>query len=391
MAFKLRNKSPLPKVSNSDFFTDNMREGFGAGKYGSYSNPSLNPETYSAIDTNFNTPRSYFDERVSSFNDMKDLYERSNVPDINPDGSIGNTTKPKTSTRTPGASRDLESKIKTAESRGNLKRAARLQGRQDRRIERQTEGAERIKARQAEKTAEVKKRQKDKTKKSLDTSTDGGNLEIKNDSPNKFLGGIAAATLGRKSSSGGGFDRAKYERLAQRGGAFGNLAQQVLDQNPVADPTTASQAQQAASSIAGADPNASMGNINDNPMFSGATIDGGAIDQANPFEGKTFKIEPTSPTTMKENETTYDPPTPANMMGNAKPTFSAPVQASAEAIYGSPAQRQMSMSPLNSYENPQTVIDRSHGYVASKAAEAFGKIGEELIKKKKGENEDENE
>ena len=79
---------------------------------------------------------------------------------------------------------------------------------------------------------------------------------------------------------------------------------------------------------------------------------------------------------MKENETTYDPPTPANMMGNAKPTFSAPVQASAEAIYGSPAQRQMSMSPLNSYENPQTVIDRSHGYVASRAAEAFGKIGE---------------
>ena len=158
MAFKLPNKSPLPKVSDSDFFTDNMREGFGAGKYGSHSNPSFNPETYSAIDTNFNTPRSYFDERVSSFNDMKDLYERSNVPDINPDGSTGNTTKPKTSTRTPGASRDLESKIKTAKSRGNLKRAARLQGRQDRRIERQTEGAERIKARQAEKTAEVKEK-----------------------------------------------------------------------------------------------------------------------------------------------------------------------------------------------------------------------------------------
>lgn len=378
MAFKLPNKSPLPKVSDSDFFTDNMREGFGAGKYGSYSNPSFNPETYSVIDTDFNTPRSYFDERVSSFNDMKDLYERSNVPDINPDGSTGNTTKLKTSTRTPGASRDLESKIKTAESRGNLKRAARLQGRQDRRIERQTEGAERIKARQAEKTAEVKKRQEDKTKKSLDTSTDGKNLQMKNDSPN-HLSGLGAATigaLGRTAIAGGNFDRAKYERLAQRGGAFGKIGQSILDQNPVADPTT----------VAGAAPVAPTAD-----MSAGTTMGDGAMDPTNPFEGKTFQITQASPTTMKENETTYDPPTPANMMGNAKPTFSAPVQASAEAIYGSPAQRQMSMSPLNSYENPQTVIDRSHGYVASKAAEAFGKIGEELIKKKKGENEDENE
>ena len=403
MAFKLPNKSPFSKVSDSDFFTDSMREGFGAGKYGSYSNPSLNPETYSAIDTNFNTPRSYFDERVSSFNDMKDLYERSNVPDINPDGSTGNTTKPKTSTRTPGASRDLESKIKTAESRGNLKRAARLEGRQDRRIERQTEGAKRIEARQAEKTANVKQRQEDKTKKSIDTSTDGKNLQMKNDSPNKFLGGIAASAIGRNAQASGTFDRSKFEALAQRGGAMGRLGQMVLDKNPVADPTT----------VAGAAPIAPTAD-----MSAGATMGGGAMDPTNPFEGKTFQI------------------TPANMMGNAKPMFSAPVQASAEAIYGTPSQRQMSMpksgsvtqmsakqekafgpgsevyeggntaiydglkaednspnemSPLNSYENPQTVIDRSHGYVASKAAEAFGKIGEELIKKKKGENENENE
>lgn len=358
MAFKLRNKSPLPKVSDSDFFTDNMREGFGAGKYGSYSNPSLNPETYSAIDTNFNTPRSYFDERVSSFSDMKDLYERSNVPDINPDGSTGNTTKPKTSTRTPGASRDLESKIKTAKSRGNLKRAARLEGRQDRRIERQTEGAERIKARQAEKTAEVKKRQEDKTKKSLDTSTDGNNLQMKNDSPNKFMGGIAGAAgqIGMGNSS------------IMSGFLENNTAYQMAMQPK--------QAQQATSAA----PTTPVAPTAD--MSAGAAMSGGAMDQVNLFEGKTFQI------------------TPANMMGNAKPTFSAPVQASAEAIYGSPTQRQMSMpksgsvtqmSPLNSYENPQTVIDRSHGYVASKAAEAFGKIGEELIKKKKGENEDENE
>lgn len=370
MAFKLPNKSPLPKVSDSDFFTDNMREGFGVGKYGSYSNPSLNPETYSAIDTDFNTPRSYFDERVSSFNDMKDLYERSNVPDINPDGSTGNTTKPKTSTRTPGASRELESKIKTAESRGNLKRAARLQGRQDRRIERQTEGAKRIEARQDKKTKRTSERQKEMTKKSLDTSVDGSNLQMKNDSPNKFLGGIAASIGAGMTGAGSGMDNnALREKL--KNSVFGGAAFEAMQQ---------SQAQQAAAAASAA--GGTMGTADQNPMTGEATMSGGAVDQANPFEGKTFQI------------------TPANMMGNAKPTFSAPVQASAEAIYGSPTQRQMSMpkfgsvtqmSPLNSYENPQTVIDRSHGYVASKAAEAFGKIGEELIKKKKGENEDENE
>jgi hypothetical protein len=392
MAFKLRNPSPFSKVSDSDFFTDSMREGFGAGKYGSYSNPSLKPETYSnsvIIDSDFGLDT----------NTAKAMTTSRDVPDM-----TNKIEYPKVKSRTPGASRDLESKIKTAESRGNLKRAARLEGRQDRRIERQTEGAKRIEARQAEKTAKVKKRQEDKTKKSIDTSTDGKNLQMKNDSPNKFLGGIAASAISRNAQASGTFDRSKFEALAQRGGAMGRLGQMVLDKNPIADPTT----------VAGAAGQAVAGQA---PLTAGP--EGTPVmDPGNPFEGKTFQI------------------TPANMMGNAKPTFSAPVQASAEAIYGSPMQRQMSMpksgsvtrmtekqekafgpesevyqsgntaiydglkaknsspnemSPLNSYENPQTVIDRSHGYVASKAAEAFGKIGEELIKKKKGENEDENE
>lgn len=76
------------------------------------------------------------------------------------------TSRPRTLKE--GASPDLYSKIQTAKSKGNLKRAARLEGRQERRIERQTEGAERIKARQADKTAKVKARQENKTKKSLD-------------------------------------------------------------------------------------------------------------------------------------------------------------------------------------------------------------------------------
>jgi len=42
-------------------------------------------------------------------------------------------------------------------------------------------------------------------------------------------------------------------------------------------------------------------------------------------------------------EMTMQPPMPANQMGTAKPVFNPQVQASAEAIYGTPEQRQMSM------------------------------------------------
>ena len=44
-----------------------------------------------------------------------------------------------------------------------------------------------------------------------------------------------------------------------------------------------------------------------------------------------------------EPQMTFQPPMPANQMGMAKPVFNPAVQASAEAIYGSPEQRQMSM------------------------------------------------
>ena len=44
-----------------------------------------------------------------------------------------------------------------------------------------------------------------------------------------------------------------------------------------------------------------------------------------------------------EPQMTFQPPMPANQMGMAKPVFNPAVQASAEAIYGTPEQRQMSM------------------------------------------------
>jgi hypothetical protein len=405
MAFKLPNPSPFKKVSDSSFFTDSMREGFSAGRYGSYSNPSLDPQTY-ALDGVGDAIASTGEKLASAIADRKKMMTTSrDVPDM-----TNKIEYPKVEGRTPGASPDLESKIKTAKSRGNLKRAARLEGRQDRRVERQTQGAERIEARQAEKTAKVKQRQEDKTKKSIDTSTDGSNLQMKNNSPNKFLGGIAASIGAGMTGAGSGMDNNAF-REKLRSSIFGGAAFEAMQR---------SQAQRAAAGAATVPAIVPEATINDgvDPVLAGAgVVPPGTTDPGNPFEGKTFQI------------------TPANMMGNAKPMFSAPVQASAEAIYGTPLQRQMSMpksgsvtrmsakqekafgpeskvyesgntaiydglkaednspnamSPLNSYENPQTVIDRSHGYVASKAAEAFGKISEELIKKKKGDNDDEN-
>lgn len=119
---------------------------------------------------------------------------------------------------------------------------------------------------------------------------------MKKDSPNKFLGGIASigAAFGREAAAGGNFDRAKYERLAQMGGVFGKLGQQVLDQNPVA-PTA---------------PLAPTGS-----------------DMQDPFAGKTFSIVES----------------PANMKGNAKPVFNKSTSDAAAKMYGTPLERQMSM------------------------------------------------
>ena len=58
----------------------------------------------------------------------------------------------------------LEEKIAKAEAKGNLKKAARLQAKQDRNIVRQTEGEKRIQARQDEKLDRVTARQEGLTK-----------------------------------------------------------------------------------------------------------------------------------------------------------------------------------------------------------------------------------
>ncbi len=157
-------------------------------------------------------------------------------------------------------------------------------------------------------------------------------------SPNNFLGGLTAGIVGGRSGVGN-FDRAKFETLAQRGGVFGKLGQQVLDQNPVAP----------------AAPVAPTADMSGDPSLAAAGITGdGAMDQANPFEGKTFQI------------------TPANMMGNAKPVFGEKTQGMAQTAFGSGFERQMSMPNSGSVTQMKSPLEGNAFIGAKMAAEKAG-------------------
>ena len=65
-------------------------------------------------------------------------------------------------------------------------------------------------------------------------------------------------------------------------------------------------------------------------------------------------VDPTMASVGVEPQMTYQPPMPANQMGIAKPIFNPAVQASAEAIYGTPEQRQMSMPGAPMFFKDQT-------------------------------------
>ncbi len=88
----------------------------------------------------------------------------------------------------------------------------------------------------------------------------------------------------------------------------------------------AAQAQQAASGgLAGAIGSSLGGSLLSGNTNLASDLGAATMDQANPFDGKTFQI------------------TPANMMGNAKPVFNESTSSAAAMMYGSPLERQMSM------------------------------------------------
>jgi len=165
-------------------------------------------------------------------------------------------------------------------------------------------------------------------------------------SPNNFLGAnIAsiAAGIGRGNVVG------------TPSGRFMDFYQNAEAQKIRSQQTT--QAQQSAAAIA-----AGIGGINSattpvaptTDISAGAIASGGAMDPTNPFAGKTFKIEPTSPMGMVSTDASqaFQPPMASNEMGGAKDLFGDKTRGMAETIYGSSAERQASvktplgMSPL---------------------------------------------
>ena len=88
----------------------------------------------------------------------------------------------------------------------------------------------------------------------------------------------------------------------------------------------AAQAQQAAGGgLAGAIGSSLGGSLLSGNTNLASDLGAATMDQANPFDGKTFQI------------------TPANMMGNAKPVFNESTSDAAAMMYGSSLERQMSM------------------------------------------------
>jgi len=419
--FKLPGVSPLKQEEDKFGLPSFDRSGYRSSG-GSYSSPQ-NPSTYF-------TPGGYFAEGISSFGDIASEYIKNKKPEVNPDGSIGNIGGAQTNQT---FATNLDKRIAAAEAKGDKSKVERLKGKKERRSMRDTTQAAINKKKNTERKAklqgrldqkltnkgidpstvstskgsEYKKYFKQKAEElgvqaDLDTSTDGTALDMKNDSPNKFLGTAAGAALGTRSSgSAGGFN---VNNLVQDGKfiGFGGVAD-MLKQNQT-------QAQQAAAANAAA--GGTMGTANQNPMTGGAIPQGG---------GK-FQLTPVA--------MSYDPPLQANEKGSKKSVFNMNTKGMAEAAFGTPAMRQASVkSPFqisaaqeaafgpdsnlakkdpakakkiydgikasdnspaaSTYENPTPVVDYSGGYVAAKALDTFGNVFADAVTAKYGNKDNE--
>ena len=151
-------------------------------------------------------------------------------------------------------------------------------------------------------------------------------------SPNKFMGGIAGAA-GQTSIMGGFLENNTAYQMAQ--------ARKQAQQPQIGDPGY------------GKGSMAPSAQINQPAQAAGITS-GGAMDQANPFEGKTFQI------------------TPANMMGNAKPVFSEQTQGMAQTAFGSALERQMSMPNSGSVTQMKSPLEGNEFTGALAEAKASG-------------------
>lgn len=310
--FKLPGVSPLKQTdsTNGQFFQPLNPRSYGGGSGSSYANPM-------SYDAYFPTSSIGGASTIESLGDTfssitKSLSNNSEDSDTSDDVSGSDITinslgqipleKPAIEVER-GTDPRLQQRIQDAESAGNLKKAARLQGKQDRNIVRQVEGAKRIEQRQSDRTKKTTKRQEEKTTP----------LQMKNDSPNKFSGGITAGIAGDSREFGGDM--------------LSRLAKAQLSQN--AGPTQAQQA--AAASVAAG---GTMGTPDQNPMIAGRLAEAGqAVGGAS--GGQTLNCTPIA--------MSYDPPLQANEKGSKKSVFNMNTKGMAETAFGTPAMMQKSV------------------------------------------------
>ncbi len=165
--FKLPPPTPLKQTAGNSFFTNLPMRPYVSS--GSYANPqtyfgetSLGADIVSSIGNKF----------ADSINAASKSSEDSDGDGLDVSGSdltidaTGNQEGQNTNVEglEEGEDPKLEARIIKAKNEGNLKKAARLQGKQDRKTTRQVEGEKRIEERQDDRGARVKARQEGLTK-----------------------------------------------------------------------------------------------------------------------------------------------------------------------------------------------------------------------------------
>ena len=155
-------------------------------------------------------------------------------------------------------------------------------------------------------------------------------LQMKNDSPNKFLGGAMSAAFGVGSGSNNtGLTQQQMQNAIAPGGkfvGFGNMAESIKQAQQAAGVTQAQQAA-AASTAAGGTMGAGQA------ASSGLIGAGRAVEGAS--GGQTLNCTPVA--------MSYDPPLQANEKGGKTPVFNLATQGVAETAFGTPAERQASV------------------------------------------------
>ena len=446
--FKLPGVSPL-KQEGDKFGLPSFDRSEYRSSGGSYSSPQ-NPSTYFS-------PGGYFAKGISSFGDIAAEFIKNKKPEVNPDGSIGNVGGAKTSQT---FATNLDKRIAAAEAKGDKSKVEKLKAKKQRRSMRDTTQAEINKKKNLEREAKLQERLNEKltnkgidpstvsmskgseykklfanmasnlgVQADLDTSTDGTMAQMKNDSPNKFLGGAMRAAFGGASQLGlnnSGLTQEQMQNAIAPGGKFvgiGNVGKAISQAQQATGPTQAERAA-AASRMAGR--NSADLSVGSNEPAAQAVSSGliGAAGQAvgGASGGQTLNCTPVA--------MSYDPPLQANEKGGKKSVFNMNTKGMAEAAFGTPAMRQASVgsafqvsaaqeaafgpdsdlakenpakakkiydgikasdnSPAAStYENPTPVIDHSGGYVAAKALDTFGNVFADAITAKYGNKEKE--